>query len=148
MENIVLKVKKVREGAILPFYGTGYSAGFDLHACLEEDLTIFPGDTVFINTGLAMEIPVGYAGFIYARSGISCKRGLAPANKVGVIDADYRGEIIVALYNHSRKKQTIEVNERIAQMVIMPFLKVAFEEVVFLESTERGEGKFGSTGRK
>ena len=148
MENIVLKVKKVREGAILPFYGTDYSAGFDLHACLKEDLTIFPGDTVFINTGLAMEIPVDYAGFIYARSGISCKRGLAPANKVGVIDADYRGEIIVALYNHSRKKQIIEVNERIAQMVIMPFLKVAFEEVDFLESTERGEGKFGSTGRK
>ena len=110
--------------------------------------TIAPGATEFIGTGLAMEIPMGYAGFVYARSGLSCKEGLAPANKVGVVDADYRGEITVALYNHSNEAKTVEPGDRIAQMVIAPFLKVDFTEVGELSKTVRGVGGFGSTGNK
>ena len=143
-----LNIKKLNEKAVLPTYGTVYSAGADLYACLDQDEVILPGEVKLIKTGLAMEIPEGYAGFIYARSGLALKRGLAPANKVGVIDADYRGEIMVALYNHSQVAQTITDKERIAQIVFAPFLKVSFNEVDTLNDTVRGSGGFGSTGTK
>ena len=110
-----LKVKKVRENATLPTYGSDGAAASDLYACIEENITIAPGETVFVPTGLSMAIPKGYGGFIYARSGLSCKQGLAPANKVGIVDADYRGEVMVALHNHSKEERTIEPQERIAQ---------------------------------
>lgn len=143
-----MNIKKLNEKAIIPTYGSQYAAGADLYACIDESITINPGETAFIGTGIAMEIPMGYAGFIYARSGLSCKKGLAPANKVGVVDADYRGEITVALHNHATEPRVIEVGERIAQMVIAPFLKVDFEEVDELSDTVRGVGGFGSTGSK
>lgn len=143
-----MKIKKLNENAVIPTYGTEYSAGADLYACTNEDITINPGETKLIKTGIAMEIPVGYAGFIYARSGLASKKGLAPANKVGVIDADYRGEVMVALYNQSNEPQTITSKERVAQLVIAPFLKVEFEEVDELTETVRGVGGFGSTGTK
>lgn len=143
-----MKIKKINENAVIPTYGTEYSAGADLYACTDEDITINPGETKLIKTGIAIEIPVGYAGFIYARSGLASKKGLAPANKVGVIDADYRGEIMVALYNQSNEPQVIAAKERIAQLVIAPFLKVEFEEVDELTITVRGAGGFGSTGTK
>lgn len=143
-----MNIKKLNPNAIIPTYGSECAAGADLYACIESPVTIEPGQTVFISTGLAMEIPEGYAGFVYARSGLSCKRGLAPANKVGVVDADYRGEITVALHNHSDEPKTIEVNERIAQIVIAPFVHVAFDEVNELSDTVRGAGGFGSTGTK
>lgn len=143
-----MKIKRLNENAVIPTYGTEYSAGADLYACTDEDITINPGKTELIKTGIAIEIPVGYAGFIYARSGLASKKGLAPANKVGVIDADYRGEIMVALYNQSNEPQVIAAKERIAQLVIAPFLKVEFEEVDELTETVRGAGGFGSTGTK
>jgi dUTP pyrophosphatase len=143
-----LNIKKLKENSTIPTYGSEYAAGADLYACIEESITIQPGETAFIGTGIAMEIPMGYAGFIYARSGLSCKKGLAPANKVGVVDADYRGEITVALHNHSSEPRTIEPKERIAQIVIAPFLKVDFNEVSELSDTVRGVGGFGSTGQK
>lgn len=143
-----MKIKKLNENAVIPTYGTEYSAGADLYACTDEDITINPGETKLIKTGIAIEIPVGYAGFIYARSGLASKKGLAPANKVGVIDADYRGEIMIALYNQSNEPQVIAAKERIAQLVIAPFLKVEFEEVDELTITVRGAGGFGSTGTK
>ena len=142
-----LNIKKLNPNATIPTYGSEYAAGADLYACLEEEIKIAPGETKFIGTGFAMEIPMGYAGFIYARSGLSCKKGLAPANKVGVVDADYRGEITVALYNHSAEEKTVTPGERIAQMVIAPFLKVTFQEQEELTDTVRGIGGFGSTGR-
>ena len=142
-----VNIKKLKENATLPTYGSEYAAGADLYACIDSPLTIAPGQTHFIGTGLAIEIPEGYAGLIYARSGLSCKRGLAPANKVGVVDADYRGEITVALHNHSLEPQTIAPNERIAQMVIAPFLSAAFHEVDELSDTVRGVGGFVSTGK-
>ncbi len=143
-----VKIKKLNERAALPTYGTEYSAGADLYACLDAPLTIEAGTTALVHTGLSMEIPAGYAGLIYARSGLATKRGLAPANKVGVIDADYRGEIMVALYNQSGVAQTIEQGERIAQLVITPFLTANFIVSEELSDTVRGEGGFGSTGRK
>lgn len=143
-----MNIKKVRENAIIPTYGTEFSAGSDLYACILEEETLAPGETKLIPTGLAMEIPVGYGGFIYARSGLASKKGLAPANKVGVIDADYRGEVMVALHNQSNVSQTILPQERIAQLVIAPFLKVEFQEVDELNETVRGDGAFGSTGTK
>ena len=143
-----MNIKKLNENAVIPTYGSEYAAGADLYACIDEAVTIEPGETAFIGTGIAMEIPMGYAGFIYARSGLSCKKGLAPANKGGVVDADYRGEITVALYNHASEKRVVEPQERIAQMVIAPFLKVDFEEVNELSDTVRGIGGFGSTGSK
>jgi dUTP pyrophosphatase len=143
-----IAVKKLDENAVLPTYGSAYAAGADLYALTDGEVVFAPGETKLIKTGLAMEIPEGYAGFIYARSGLASKRGLAPANKVGVIDADYRGEIMVALHNHSTIEQTIAPKERIAQLVIAPFLKVDFEESETLSETVRGEGGFGSTGRK
>lgn len=144
----IVNVKKVKENAVIPTYGSQFAAGADLYACLDNDVTINPNETVMIPTGIAVEIPVGYAGLIYARSGIATKRGLAPANKVGVIDSDYRGEIMVALHNHSGIAQTISKNERVAQMVITPFLAVEFNETDTLDKTARGEGGFGSTGTK
>ena len=143
-----LNIKKLKDNAIIPTYGSEFAAGADLYACVDEPVTFLPGETKFIGTGIAMEIPKGYAGFIYARSGLSCKIGLAPANKVGVVDSDYRGEITVALYNHAPKARAIEPNERIAQIVIAPFLKVNFNEVSELSDTTRGVDGFGSTGRK
>lgn len=141
-------VKKLEERAVLPTYGSEYSAGADLYALTEEELVFAPGETKLVRTGLAMEIPEGYAGLIYARSGLASKRGLAPANKVGVVDADYRGEIMVTLHNHSNTEQKIAPQERIAQLVITPFLKAEFEERESLSDTVRGSGGFGSTGTK
>ena len=140
-------VKKLKEKAILPTYGSAQAAGADLYACLDADLTIAPGETAFVPTGLAMELPLGYVGLIYARSGLACKRDLAPANKVGVIDSDYRGEFIVALHNHGKNPQTISHGERVAQLVITPVLNVAFLETEELSDTQRAAGGFGSTGK-
>ncbi len=143
-----IAVKKLDERAILPTYGSPYAAGADLYALTEGEVTLQPGETKLVHTGLAMEIPEGYAGLIYARSGLASKRGLAPANKVGVVDADYRGEVMVALHNHSLQPQTIDCGERIAQLVVAPFLKAEFDEATELSDTVRGEGGFGSTGKK
>ena len=140
-------VKKLKENAILPTYGSAQAAGADLYACLAADLTIAPGETAFVPTGLAMELPLGYVGLIYARSGLACKRDLAPANKVGVIDSDYRGEFIVALHNHGKNPQTISHGERVAQLVITPVLNVSFMEAEELSDTQRATGGFGSTGK-
>ena len=148
MENLQVKIKKLSEKAILPTYGSPHSAGADLYACIDEDIIVEPGKTVFVKTGLAMEIPVGFAAFIYARSGLACKKGLAPANKVGVVDCDYRGEVMVALHNHSDEARTVSVGERIAQLVIAPYYTADFCECDELSDTVRGEGGFGSTGRK
>lgn len=138
--------KKLDPRAIIPTYGTSFSAGADLCAILDEPITIKPNESILIHTGIATAIPNGYVGLVYARSGIACKRGLAPSNKVGVIDADYRGEIMVSLHNHSSVEQTIVPNERIAQMVITPFIHCEYEETNNLDDTERGSGGFGSTG--
>lgn len=143
-----LEFKKVREGAKEPTYGTEEAAGADLYACLEEDIKIAPHEKKLIPTGLVMQIPRGFAGFIYARSGIATKRGLVPSNCVGVIDSDYRGEVMVALHNQSLKEQEVGAHERIAQIVIAPYLKVEYSEVKELNETERGAGGFGSTGSK
>lgn len=148
MTRFNVNIKKLNENAVIPTYGTEYAAGADLYACMDESVTINPGETCFIKTGLAMEVPVGYAGLIYARSGLACKKGLAPANKVGVIDSDYRGEIMVALHNHSNEPVSVDSGERIAQLVITPYIVAAFNQVDELEDTVRGEGGFGSTGRK
>ena len=143
-----VKIKKLNENAVIPTYGSPYAAGADLYACIDTDTVILPGETKLIKTGLAIELPVGYAAFIYARSGLASKRGLAPANKVGVVDCDYRGEIMVALHNHSLTEQSIAPQERIAQMVIAPYITAEFCEVDTLSDTVRGEGGFGSTGTK
>ena len=143
-----IAVKKLDERAVLPSYGSEFSAGADLYALLDEELVFLPNETKFVHTGLAMEIPEGYAGLIYARSGLASKRGLAPANKVGVVDSDYRGELMVALHNHSSQTQVIQPKERIAQLVITPFLKAEFFESEELSETVRGIGGFGSTGTK
>jgi dUTP pyrophosphatase len=147
MENKV-NIKKLDQNATIPKYGTDYAAGADLYTCNMESVTLKPNETYFFHTGIALEIPNGYAGFIYARSGLGTKKGLAPANKVGVIDSDYRGDIIIALHNHSTKEQTIEPQERIAQLVIAPYYKAIFNEVDELNDTTRGETGFGSTGTK
>ena len=131
----------------MPTYGSALAAGADLYACLEETVTVAPGETAFIPTGIALEVPVGCAGLIYARSGLACKRGLAPANKVGVVDSDYRGEIHVALHNHGKVPQTVEHGERVAQFVITPVLTPAYEAVEALSDTARNLGGFGSTGK-
>ena len=138
--------KKLDPSAKTPTYGTEYSAGADLYA-LGEAVTIGAHETVLIHTGIAIEIPEGYCGLIFARSGLATKRGLAPANKVGVIDADYRGEVMVALHNHTDEEKTIEAFERVAQLAIVPFLKAELEETAELSETVRGAGGFGSTGR-
>lgn len=143
-----VRIKKLRENAVVPTYGSEFAAGADLYAAIDEAVTINPNETKLIPTGLAMEIPTGYAGLVYARSGLASKRGLAPANKVGVIDSDYRGEVMVALHNHGTKAQTIEMGERIAQMVIAPYVTANFILSDSLDDTVRGEGGFGSTGTK
>lgn len=141
-----VRVKKLRADAKLPTYGTAEAAGADLYACLDEPASVAPGETKFIPTGIALEVPKGCAGLVYARSGLACKRGLAPANKVGVVDSDYRGEIMVALYNHGKEVQTISHGERIAQLIITPVLTPVYEESEELNVTQRGNGGFGSTG--
>ena len=145
MESI--RVKFLKQGAKLPTYGTAEAAGADLYACLEAPVTIEPGASAFIPTGIALEVPKGCAGLIYARSGMACKRGLAPANKVGVVDSDYRGEITVVLHNHGTVSQTVENGERIAQFIITPVLTPAYMEAEDLTDTVRNTGGFGSTGK-
>ena len=142
-----IKVKKLRQEALLPTYGSAEAAGADLYACLDNPLEVLPGQTVFIPTGLSMELPKGYVGLIYARSGLACKRDLAPANKVGVIDSDYRGEFVVALHNHGTQPQTVNHAERIAQLVITPVVTPGFCLVSELSDTQRAAGGFGSTGK-
>ncbi len=142
-----IRVKKLHKKAILPTYGSAEAAGADLYACLDETVVIAPGETAWIPTGLALEVPKGCAGLVYARSSLGAKRGLAPANKVGVIDSDYRGEIRVVLLNHSKQTQQIEHGERVAQFLITPVLTPAYEEVYELTDTDRGAGGFGSTGK-
>lgn len=141
-----VRVRILDERAVLPSYGTEYSAGADLYACLGESVVIQPAEAYLVHTGLAMEIPVGFAGLVFARSGLASRKGLAPSNKVGVIDADYRGEIMVSLFNHSKEPQIVSPGERIAQIVIIPFLKVEWEVADELSDTSRGSGGFGSTG--
>ena len=142
-----VRVKILRQGAKLPTYGTASAAGADLYAWLEADITVEPGKTVFIPTGIALEVPEGCAGLIYARSGLACKQGLAPANKVGVVDSDYRGEITVALHNHDTEVRTVCHGDRIAQFIITPVLQPAYEIVQELSDTVRACGGFGSTGK-
>ncbi len=141
-------IKKLSENAIIPSYGSEFAAGADLYACINADLQIAPHATVLVPTGVALELPLGYAGLIYARSGLATKKGLAPANKVGVVDCDYRGEVKVALHNHSEVVQTVSAGERVAQLVITPYLTAEFIEKSELSQTERGTGGFGSTGTK
>ena len=148
METMKVNIKKLNDSAKIPTYGTEYAAGADLYACTDEKISFNPGETKLIKTGVAIEVPEGYAGLIYARSGLASKRGLAPANKVGVVDSDYRGEIMVALHNHTNEVKEIEPYERIAQFVITPYLKAEFNEVDNLEDTKRGTSGFGSTGKK
>jgi len=146
---MIVKVKKLDERATLPTYGSAYAAGADLYALVNgETLAIAAGETVLVSTGLSVEIPEGYVGLIYARSGLATKKGLAPANKVGVIDSDYRGEVKVALFNQSGKEQTVAAGERVAQLVIAPYLAVEYQEAEELSDTARGAGGFGSTGNK
>ena len=146
--HMQVNVKKLHENAVLPTYGSTNAAGADLYACIDAPLTIAPHETVMVHTGLAMEIPEGYAGLVYARSGLAAKRHLAPANKVGVVDSDYRGEFMVALHNHSNEPQTIENGERLCQMVVARHETVDWEAVDTLDSTQRGAGGFGHTGTK
>ena len=141
-------VKKLRPNAKLPTYGSEFAAGADLYACLDAPVTVAPHETVLVPTGLSLEIPVGWAGLVYARSGLASKRNLAPANKVGVIDPDYRGEVMVSLHNHGTTPQRVEPGERVAQLVLTPYLTAQFLEADTLSETVRGQGGFGSTGTK
>ena len=147
MEPITIKVRKLDPRAVLPSRGSPYSAGADLRACMDAPISVAPGETVFIHTGLTAEIPEGYAGFVFARSGLASKSGLAPANKVGVVDSDYRGEYMVALLNHSDKPVTVSPGDRVDQLVVMPVAFTDFVETDELTETERGAGGFGSTGK-
>ena len=142
-----ISVKLLRPGARVPTYGTEASAGADLYACMQDKVEVGPGQSVMIPTGIAMEIPKGYAGLVFARSSMGAKRGLAPANKVGVIDSDYRGEIRVVLHNHSGESQSVEPGERVAQLLIVPVFTPGFQEAEKLSDTSRGAGGFGSTGK-
>ena len=144
---MTIRIKKLRPNARLPVYSTKGSAGADLCACLDEPVTILPGETKMLPLGLAIEIPEGYVGLVYARSGMASKRGLAPANKVGVIDADFRGELMAAMHNHSGEPQTIEPGERVLQLIITPYVRGVFEEADALSDTARGAGGWGSTGK-
>ena len=148
MDTTRIHFIKLNEKAQVPVYSTEFAAGADLYACVDGPVTILAGETAFIHTGIAMAIPAGLVGLVYARSGLACKKGLAPANKVGVIDSDYRGEIIVALHNHSQTAQTVAAGERVAQLVITPYITAKFTEAEELSSTVRGAGGFGSTGSK
>lgn len=145
MEKI--RIKLLREGARIPSYGSSQAAGADLYACLDSAIEIAPGESAWITTGVAVELPEGYAGLIYARSSLGAKRGLAPANKVGVIDSDYRGELCVVLFNHSKQTQCVQPDERIAQLLITPVITPGFSVVDNLSDTERSSGGFGSTGK-
>ncbi|MBQ4522869.1 MAG: dUTP diphosphatase [Lachnospiraceae bacterium] len=148
MQHFNVPIKKLKDTAIIPSYGTDFSAGADLYACIDAPITIAPGETYLVPTGISIETPEGYGAFLFARSGLATKKGLAPANKVGVVDSDYRGEVMVALYNQSKVSATIEPQERIAQMVFLPYVAANFIEVEALSETVRGEGGFGSTGTK
>ena len=144
---MTVNVKKLRPKAMLPLRGSADAAGADLFACLESEAVLAPGETLRVPTGIAVEIPAGYVGLVFARSSVATKRGLAPANKVGVIDSDYRGEVLVALFNHGSEPQSVAPGERIAQLVIVPYLTAEFAEAETLSDTLRGDGGFGSTGR-
>lgn len=148
MNKFAMNIKKLNDKATVPTYGSDFAAGADLYACEDTPVTIEPGQTKLVHTGLAMEIPTGLVGLIYARSGLASKKGLAPANKVGVIDSDYRGEVMVALHNHGTVAQTVEAGERIAQIVFAPYYAADFAVVDTLDDTARGAGGFGSTGTK
>lgn len=146
----IINIKKTDENAKLPTYGSEFAAGADLYAVIhneENRVEILPGETAFIDTGIVMEIPNGYVGLIYARSGLACKQGLAPANKVGVIDSDYRGNIMVALYNQSNEIRTVSKDDRIAQIIIQPVEQFGFKVTGNLSNTVRGNGGFGSSGK-
>lgn len=143
-----IRIKKLRRGAAIPTYGSPFSAGADLYACLDKAAAVAPGETVIIPTGLSLEIPEGHAGLVFARSGLSTKKGLAPANKVGVIDSDYRGELLVSLLNHGRETQTVMPGERVAQLLIIPVVTCDFIAAETLSETSRGGGGFGSTGSR
>ena len=144
MESIC--IKRLKDNAIVPTYGSQGAAGADLYACLDAEIIIEPNQNAFVPTGWSMEIPQGFAGLVYARSGMACKRDLAPANKVGVIDSDYRGEVMVVLHNHGTAPQTVQPGERIAQLVITPVYTPSFTLCDDLSDTRRGAGGFGSTG--
>ena len=146
--TLQVRFQKLDSRAVTPAYGSAAAAGADLYAVLDAPLTIGAGETVLVHTGLAVEIPDGFVGLVCARSGLATKQGLAPANKVGVIDADYRGEVMVALHNHSGEARTIDHGERIAQLVLVPYLTAAYEQADSLTDTIRGDGGFGSTGTK
>lgn len=143
---MIVAVKKLKENAVMPKAGSEYAAGYDLYACTEKTVVIPPHSRVKIGTGLAMELPSGYFGAIFARSGLATNKGCRPANCVGICDEDYRGEYIVALYNDMDYGQTIAPGERIAQLILLPYQQIAFMEVDELSDTERGSGGFGSTG--
>ncbi len=143
-----INIKKLNGKAVIPVYGSEFAAGADLYACIDKDVEIAPHATEVIPTGIALELPIGYAGLIYARSGLATKKGLAPANKVGVVDCDYRGEVKVALHNHSETAQTIAAGERVAQLVITPYITAQFVEAEELSDTARGAGGFGTPGSK
>jgi len=145
---MVVRFKKLRPDAQLPSYGSAGAAGADLRVCMDEPVTILPGETKMLPLGLAVEIPAGYVGLVYARSGLASKRGIAPANKVGVIDSDFRGEMMAALHNHGSEPQVIEPGERVLQLVITPCVQADFEAVDALSDTDRGAGGWGSTGKK
>ncbi len=142
-----VKISYLRKEAICPSYQSEFAAGADLYAAIEKQVSVASGETVFVPTGIALEIPKGFVGLICARSGLACKKGLAPANKVGVIDSDYRGEIMVALYNHSAETVTVAAGDRIAQLLLVPYLTAEFDETQTLSDTARGSGGFGSTGK-
>lgn len=144
---MILEIKKLRENAVLPLRATGGSAGYDLCAALEEPVTLAPGETKAVPTGLAMAIPEGYGGFLFARSGLAVKHGIAPANCVGVIDSDYRGEVLIGLHNHGNTPYTIQSGERVGQLVLLAVAQPEIAECGDLTETRRGAGGFGSTGR-
>ena len=146
MQKADIRFQKLHPNAITPTYGTESAAGADLYLLADNEITILPGETVLIHTGIALEIPEGYAGLVFARSGLATKRDLAPANKVGLIDSDYRGEIMIPLYNHGKKPQTLTSGERVAQIVFTPYLGAHFVETETLSDTARGNSGFGSTG--
>lgn len=141
-----IEIKKINENAVIPTYGTDFSAGADVYALTDMPIKIEPGQSVLIHTGIALAIPSGMVGLVFGRSGIALKRDLAPANKVGVIDSDYRGELMVCLHNHGKYVQSVENGERIAQICFVPYYKAEFDIVDELNATVRGDGGFGSTG--
>ena len=143
-----IKYKVLNELAKVPTRGSEYAAGYDLYAATNEPMNILAHTTQLVKTGLAFELPDGYFGAIFARSGLASKKGLRPANCVGVVDSDYRGEVMVALHNDTDNDVAIDANERIAQLVLIPYVNMTFEEVEELDATTRGEGGFGSTGNK